>query len=129
MSDDLRSSRMPSVEGRGFARSAWQAYERKMRDVLDPMLDPMAKRYGASVVNELLGFWLLWHLHGGFEGIESLGMGRTTIFRKIKRFRQLFGVHPDEYVMPGVTIDLDIYKAGAAEAEALRQERRAQTKS
>ena len=125
MSGDLRSSRMPSAEGRGRARAVWDAYSRGVNKVLDPILgapvDAIAKRVGGAVVTDLLGFWMLWHLHGGFEGLERLGMARTTIFRKIKRFRQLFGEHPDEFTFPGVTVDFEAYWAGAKEAEARRK--------
>ena len=37
------------------------------------------------MVADLFGFWLLWHLEGGFEGLERLGMNRATIYRKINR--------------------------------------------
>lgn len=116
---------MPSAEGRGRARAAWDAYARLTNKVLNPVLGApiglLAKRYSVAVVNDLVGFWLLWHLHGGFEGLEKMGMGRTTIFRKVKRFRQLFGEHPDEFEFVGVNVDFKAYWAGAAEAEAKRK--------
>ena len=57
---------------------------------------------------------MMWHLHGGFEGLEDLGMHRTTIFRKVNRFRTLFGVHPDEYRVEGVSISAAKYWKAAA---------------
>ena len=45
-------------------------------------------------------------------------MARTTIFRRIKRFRLLTGFHPDEYELPGITVDLEAYWAGADADEA-----------
>ena len=38
-------------------------------------------------------------------------MSRSAIYRRITAFRQHFGVHPDEYSFPGVTIDLPAYLA------------------
>ena len=58
---------------------------------------------------EMLGFWLAWHLHGGFEGLERMGMNRATIFRKISKFRTVFGQHPDEYRFAGVEVDPKAY--------------------
>ena len=59
----------------------------------------------ASWSADLIGFWMSWHLYGGFEGLEKAGWHRATIYRKLKRFRLVFGVHPDEYVVEGVTLD------------------------
>ena len=120
MTEDLRSQRMPSAEGRGLARKAWDGYQSGARRVLEPMLDPVARRYGAGAASEMVGFWLLWHLHGGFEGLQRMGMPRTTIFRKVKRFREAFGMHPDEYEFAGVSIDQEAYWATAGEAERER---------
>lgn len=110
---DYRSEKMETAEGRGIARRAWQAYQSRAKRVagpiLDPVLDPIAKRLAATQVADLLGFWMLWHLHGGFEGLEQLGMHRSTIFRKVNRFRTLFKVHPDEFTLDGVTIDAAAY--------------------
>lgn len=119
-SEDLRSSRMPSVEGRGRARAAWDAYVKGANKLVDPLvgkqLDGVIRRWAVGAVEESYGFWLLWQIHGGFEGLERLGMARTTIFRRVKRFRQLTGFHPDEYELPGITVDLEVYWAGAAAA-------------
>ena len=118
--EDLRSSRMPSVEGHGRARAAWDAYVKAANKLADPVigksLDGAIRRYAVGAVEESYGFWLLWQIHGGFEGLQRLGMARTTIFRRVKRFRQLTGFHPDEYDLPGITVDLERYWAGAAEA-------------
>lgn len=120
---------MPSVEGRGVARRAWDGYIAAVRKVSDPVVTPLAKRYGASVVTDLAGFWLLWHAHGGFEGLQKLGMPRTTIFRKIKRFRQVFGEHPDEFGLPGVHIDYEVYWAAAEESAERRRRKVAEARS
>src|SRR5437016_8664039 len=104
---DFRSDPMESREGKGLARRAWGAYTR----AVTPLLEPVARRLSAITVTDLVGFWLAWHLQGGFEGLERLGMNRATIYRKISRFRRTFGQHPDEFRMPGVTIDVAEYRA------------------
>ena len=60
---------------------------------------------------DLLGFWLVWHLEGGFEGLRQGGMSRATIYRRINAFRKVTGVHPDELKVRGVTLDLADYQA------------------
>ena len=59
---------------------------------------------------DLVGFWVVWHLEGGFEGLQGMGMSRASIYRRIKLFRIAVGAHPDEFVMPGVTLDLAAYR-------------------
>jgi hypothetical protein len=39
-------------------------------------------------------------------------MSRSAIYRRLRLFRKLFGVHPDEFQMPGVTIDLAAFQEG-----------------
>ena len=110
---DFRTQRMPSAEGNGAARDtfkkAWSAYERGVRNVATPLLRPLAEKIAAPVVLDLVGFWLSWHLEGGFEGLQRLGMSRASIYRRVSIFRKTFGVHPDEFEFPGVAIDLDAY--------------------
>jgi hypothetical protein len=120
---------MPSAEGRGRARAAWDAYQSGVKKIVDPVAEPLARRYGAGVITDLVGFWMLWHVYGGFDGLLNYGMPRTTIFRKVKRFRQLFGSHPDEHEFPGITIDVEAYWAGAAEAEVERKRKVAAMKA
>ncbi len=106
---------MKTREGKGLARRAWEAYSRAVNRAALPYLEPLAERVSAAVVTDLVGFWLAWHLEGGFEGLERLGMHRATIFRKVSRFRQVFGKHPDEFEFSGVSIDVGEYlKAKAA---------------
>jgi hypothetical protein len=63
-------------------------------------------------VEDLVGFWLLWHLEGGFAGLQEMGMSRSGIYRRVQAFRTVFGAHPDTFDMPGVSIDLGAYLAG-----------------
>ena len=112
---DFRSAPMQSVEGKGRARRAWDAYvvtsNKVFGPALHPLIEPAAKKIGATVAADVFGFWLIWQLEGGFEGCQRMGMSRSAIYRRIKLFRSLTGFHPDEYEMPGVTIDVATYLA------------------
>lgn len=109
MSPDFRSDKSESLEGQGFARRAWDGYAKRVNAITRPMLRSTVRNVGATQTADSLGFWLLWHLYGGFEGLEDIGMHRSTIFRKIKRFRTFYKVHPDEYTLPGVTLDPETF--------------------
>jgi hypothetical protein len=108
---------MPTPEGRGIARSrwrkAWDAYARAVNKValpaLEPVIDPAARKIAGVMTTEAVGFWLMWHLEGGFEGLQRLGMSRSGIYRRIKYFRRIMGAHPDEFEFPGVSLDLEAY--------------------
>lgn len=118
---DYRSDPMPSPEGRGRARDAlrraWEAYSRTANRALEPTLGPLVKpleqKLAAAVVVDLTGFWLIWHLEGGFEGLQRVGMSRAAIYRRVALFRRYYGAHPDEFRLDGVEIDLDAYVAGS----------------
>ena len=56
---------------------------------------------------ELLGFWVTWHVAGGFDELEKWGWHRATIYRKIKRFRDRYGAHPDEYKFNWIKLNLN----------------------
>lgn len=120
MSRDYRSEPMDSREGSGRARRAWDAVPGTAK--LDgPALNvPVVSAVARGRVEEALGFWLLWRIHGGFDGLERFGMHRATIFRKIGHFRQAFGEHPDTFELPGIAVDVVAYWAGAAQAEQRR---------
>ena len=113
MTDDFRSDRMETPEGKGNAKSrfdrAWSAYVKTVNKAIPKSL---AASFGSATAVDLLGFWLVWQVEGGFDGLRRLGMSRSSIYRRIKIFRKLMGVHPDEYVMPGVTIDVAAYLSG-----------------
>ncbi len=46
-----------------------------------------------------------------------MGMSRASIYRKVKLFRIAFGAHPDEFEMPGITLDLAAFREGWAAKE------------
>lgn len=131
---DFRSDRMPSPEGMGQAQSrfrrAWDAYARTVDQVARPAAGKAAMWWAGKLIEDLVGFWLLWQLEGGFEGLQEMGMSRSAIYRRIQAFRKHFGEHPDTFQMPGVTIDLDEYLRGrrliGPYGARRQQERRAQ---
>ncbi|KQP29324.1 hypothetical protein ASF38_00680 [Aeromicrobium sp. Leaf272] len=63
-------------------------------------------------MTQLIGFWTMWHAYGGYQGLIDLGMAPTTVHRNVKWFRQVFKAHPDEYSIPGLTLDLKQWHAG-----------------
>ena len=107
---DFRSDRMPSPEGKGIARRAWEAYVKQVGRVSEPAVRPLARKLAVPAMLDLMGFWLAWHLEGGFEGLQELGMSRASIYRRISLFRRALGVHPDEYRLAGVKLDLKAYQ-------------------
>ena len=117
MNADFRSDPMGSPEGEGRAKRAWEAYARVVNrhvtpfiaPALRPAIDPLARQ----TVEDMVGFWVMWHLYGGFEGLEEFGMHKSTIWRKVARFRKMTGEHPDVFEMPGITIDPKAYWASA----------------
>lgn len=115
---DFRSERMESPEGRGIARRAWESYAGAVTRVTTPALRPLVKMYAAGSIVDLVGFWAVWHLEGGFEGLQRMGMSRASIYRRIKLFRIAFGAHPDEFEMPGITLDLVAFREGWAKKKA-----------
>ena len=111
---DFRSDKSDSAEGGRVAVNRWAGYHHNLdEDVvaqafstpaqsmeeLDPEIrDALAA--DALERSELIGFWVAWHLAGGFDNLERGGWHRATIFRKIRRFRATYGAHPDEFVFP-----------------------------
>ena len=118
---DFRSNPMPSPDGFSNAKEkfqkAWAAYVK----ALEPASKAVAKPIAHGLTFDLFGFWLVWHLEGGFEGLQKpreeggLGMSRSGVYRRISLFRRLTGQHPDEYEIPGLTINLEEYLKGSAE--------------
>ena len=115
---------MESPEGKGIARRAWDGYAGAVGKVAAPALKPLVHMYAAGSMVDLVGFWVVWHLEGGFEGLQRMGMSRASIYRRIKLFRVAFGAHPDEFDMPGITLDLVAFREGWAE-----KKKKAQTQS
>ena len=128
--EDFRSAPMPSPEGRGKSQSrfrrAWQAYSEAVapvaRPVLGPVVEPLARVLGRETTFDLMGFWLTWQLHGGFEGMQKdLQMSRSAVYRRVSLFRKATGKHPDEFRLPGVAISVEKYLAGDAKIAPVQE--------
>ena len=115
---DYRTEPSPTPEGDGIAASRWSAWA---DDNLDPIVDlEPGEHYGFDSLveddrdrmvartiqeSELIGFWVAWHRAGGFAELERGGWDRSTIFRKVRRFRSYFGIHPDNARFPWLVPD------------------------
>lgn len=116
---DFRSQRMPSPDGLGLARGraqrVWDAYTRAVTPVVKPLADPLAR----GMTFDLIGFYVAWHMHGGFEGLQrDMGMSRSAVYRRVSLFRRIFKAHPDEYVFPGLGLDVAAYWANQPHGKA-----------
>jgi len=135
---DLRAARSESSEGSGLAKARRKqflgSYEPSDRvevgsgpkfhgidpSIVDEARDAFADEMVASTAD--IGFWIAWHQAGGFEALERLGWHRTTIFRKLKRFRARFGEHPDTWNPGWISLDLErLWKAEVDFAIDLRE--------
>ena len=76
-------------------------------------LHPLVRWMAAPALLDLMGFWVMWHLRGGFEGLRATGLSRSSIYRRVRLFRTAIGMHPDEFVFPGIKLDLEEYQARA----------------
>ena len=56
---------------------------------------------------DLIGFYVAWHRAGGFGGLERAGWHRSTIHRRVRRFRACFGTHPDAMDFSWISLDLE----------------------
>jgi hypothetical protein len=118
---------MESPEGKGIARRAWDAYAGVVER--SPVTQTISRKIAIPMATDMIGFWALWHLEGGFDGMRRIGMSRATIYRRIKTFRLMLGVHPDEFEMPGISLDVAAYREGWKELNAARASKKSRAKS
>jgi hypothetical protein len=84
----------------------WEPGDPHPLDFDDPPAEALEQiRRRALERSELLGFYLAWHLAGGFANLQEAGWHRATLHRKIRRFRDHFGQHPDELFFPWLRLD------------------------
>jgi hypothetical protein len=116
---DFRSDKMPDGrEGRRNAQENWlKALMAAPSGAVADLVEGPARRAAFEVLVNRLGFGIAWQLNGGFQGLRALGVPESTIFRKVKAFRESFGVHPDEFEMPGIKINVGEYVQALAKGE------------
>lgn len=130
---DFRSERMPSPEGEGRAKSALEsAYETyyKVNKATNkrlfgafPELRQMLRGYAGARLLDLIGFWLMWQLCGGFENTQkALGISKSQMYRRIAQFREAFGEHPDVYKFEGIELNPAEFAAGFAARHPPRED-------
>lgn len=57
-----------------------------------PGVSALSRGVARSTVQRLLGFWMMWHMYGGREGIFAAGvMAHSTYYRQEAEFRVVFG--------------------------------------
>jgi hypothetical protein len=117
---DYRADRSESIEGRGLAAARRAAFRYTLDDDVLAEAFPSGRATieaftelvrddiaaDAREESELIGFWVAWHLAGGFANLERSGWHRATVFRKVKAFRNRFGAHPDDYRFSWIRLDL-----------------------
>ena len=117
MTPDYRSDPMESPEGQGIAKRVWKTYvkavDRRTPPFVKAAVESKLEPWGSQIVEDMIGFWVMWHLYGGFDGLVEFGMHKSTIWRKVARFRKMTGQHPDVFVMPGIDIDAKAYWASS----------------
>jgi hypothetical protein len=117
---DFRSDPSESPEGRGLARDRWHGFldaipdevladaypspRDRLEDHDEDVRDDIARAVREDA--DLIGFWVAWHEAGGFAALERGGWHRATIYRKVRKFRSRYGMHPDEYRFSWIDLDL-----------------------
>jgi hypothetical protein len=85
-----------------------------LQAVLAPIVQPVAQRVAGNSVQRLLGFFMLWHAYGGFQGLlDARVISQTGVYVTRKEFREVFGVDVDEF-LPEVQTALAICRLAAA---------------
>lgn len=86
--------------------SVWERYGNKQRSPIDEHFSSIAAKDSKEFA-ELVGFWVQWHRLGGFDLMEEHGWNRATIYRRIKKFRERFGAHPDDFEFSWIKVDVE----------------------
>lgn len=71
-----------------------------------PGVTPVAQGFARSTVQRLLGFWLMWQLFGGRQGLFDAGaISHSTCYRQENEFRRVFGAEVGDWA-PGLAAAL-----------------------
>lgn len=76
-----------------------------------PGVPALSQGIARQSVQRLLGFWMLWHLSGGRQGLLSNGiMASSTVYRQENEFRAVFGEDVQDW---GLALSEALRKAGS----------------
>jgi len=64
--------------------------------LIKKIMGPLPAVYGTNTVQRLIGFFVVWHLMGGQDGLVAKGWTRNNIWRSRKDFRNVFGVEVED---------------------------------
>lgn len=102
---DFRTRRSSSPEGSGNAYRSVEDLHAERRRFHEPDIDVATAIASSGLDHELIGFWVMWHLTGGFDALVRFGMHPATVWRKVRRFRTVTGQHPDDCEFDGIALD------------------------
>lgn len=85
--------------------SAWEDALKAVDRALGSRLQGVA----SATVARLIGFWVLWHLTGGFDGLKAAGWPRSTIWRSRQDFVKVFGVEVEDF-LPEMVADIGAWR-------------------
>jgi hypothetical protein len=61
-------------------------------------LEPLAKEISGRVVQRMVGFWVMWHLAGGLDGLIKTGwLSRTAVYRSRVEFTEIMKVDVEAF--------------------------------
>jgi len=61
-------------------------------------LEPVVKEVSGRIIQRMLGFWVMWHLAGGFDGLMAKGWtSRTAIYRSRAEFHRFMGMEVEAF--------------------------------
>ena len=68
---DFKYSRMPSPDGNGRAIDAFANTWAKFAKALEQTSKSITSRIARESTFRIYGFWVVWYLIGGFEGLQK----------------------------------------------------------
>lgn len=84
-----------------------------LQQILAPIVQPVAQRVAGQSVQRLLGFWVMWHSYGGFDGLLAAKViSRAGVYAQRKEFGVVFGT-PIEDFLPEVARALSVVQLAA----------------
>lgn len=72
----------------------WGTY----RSVVEAAFGPAAEAYSTTTVSRLVGFWVTWHLFGGYHALLGMGWSKAIIWKNRRQFVEVFGVPVEDWM-------------------------------